>query len=545
MAELGKPGIPRRGIYGWMMFDWAAQPFFTVVTTFIFGPYFVAHFAGDAATGQALWGYAAAFSGILIAVLSPVLGSIADQTGPRKPWIGVFAIFQIIGCFMLWYAAPGANPYMILAYFIIATLCAEFSIVFNDSMMPRLVTKAQIGRVSNIAWALGYLGGMICLIFVLATMAASSETGKTIVGLSPIFGLDPANFEGDRAVGPLAAIWYAIFILPMFLFTPDPDDGGRKRLAQAVYLGLSELKETIAEVRQKAGVFRFLVARMIYQDGVNGLIILGGTFAAAMFGWKITEIGIFGIILNVAAIIGNLTASVIDTKLGSKRVVIVALFMLIAATIGIVSTGVRSTAEVEFVSSKLTELKLDQNVIMSMIAAREKDFIVSAETTQSAANLVEFHLNLNKGAINKLEDFVVVEGTAPVRLSDIAELRQGTSTIFGFADFLPSDVRGMFSTAAEKAYILYGLLIGLALGPVQASSRAYMARSVTSHEAGRYFGLYALSGRATSFLAPFTVATVTAVSGSPRLGIAMLMFFFIVGLIILWKTPYPAAAVEE
>ncbi len=460
MAELGKPGIPRRGIYGWMMFDWAAQPFFTVVTTFIFGPYFVAHFAGDAATGQALWGYAAAFSGILIAVLSPVLGSIADQTGPRKPWIGVFAVLQIIGCAMLWYAAPGANPYMILAFFIMATLAAEFSIVFNDSMMPRLVTKAQIGRVSNIAWALGYLGGMICLIFVLATMAASSETGKTIVGLAPIFGLDPANFEGDRAVGPLAAIWYAIFILPMFLFTPDPDDGLRKPLGDAVRLGLAELKETIVEVRKKAGIFRFLVARMIYQDGVNGLIILGGTFAAAMFGWKITEIGIFGIILNVAAIIGNLTASVIDTKLGSKRVVIIALFLLITATIGIVSTGT-------------------------------------------------------------------------------------TYTLFGAFTFSDAGSGGLFDTAAEKAYILYGLLIGLSLGPVQASSRSYMARSVSAHEAGRYFGLYALSGRATSFLAPFTVATVTALSDSARLGMAMLMIFFIVGLIILWKTPYPAANVEE
>jgi UMF1 family MFS transporter len=460
MAELGRPGVPKRGIYGWMMFDWAAQPFFTVVTTFIFGPYFVAHFAGDPAKGQALWGYGAAAAGIIIAVLSPVLGSIADQTGPRKPWIGFFAVIQIIGCFMLWYAYPGSNPYIPLAFFVLATIAAEFSIVFNDSMMPRLVTKEQIGRVSNIAWALGYLGGMIALIFVLATMAASSETGKTIVGLAPIFGLDPASFEGDRATGPLAAIWYAIFILPMFIFTPDSADGGKKKLGVAVQLGLAELKETIAEVRKRVGLLRFLVARMIYQDGVNGLIILGGTFAAAMFGWKITEIGIFGILLNVAAIFGNLTASVLDTKLGSKRVVIIALFMLITATIGIVSTGT-------------------------------------------------------------------------------------TYTLFGLMTFSDAGAGGLFDTAAEKAYIVYGLLIGLSLGPVQASSRSYMARSVSAKEAGRYFGLYALCGRATSFLAPFTVATVTALSGSARLGMATLMIFFVVGLYILWTTPYPAAVVEE
>jgi UMF1 family MFS transporter len=460
MAELGRPGVPKRGIYGWMMFDWAAQPFFTVVTTFIFGPYFVAHFAGDPVQGQALWGWGAALAGLIIAVLSPVLGSVADQTGPRKPWIGFFAILQIIGCFALWYAFPGSNPYIPLAFFILATISAEFSIVFNDSMMPRLVSKEQIGRVSNIAWALGYLGGLIALIFVLATMAASSETGTTIVGISPIFGLDPATYEGDRATGPLAAIWYLIFVLPMFLFTPDTSDDGRKPLGQAIRLGLAELRETIGEVRQRPGLFRFLVARMIYQDGVNGLIILGGTFAAALFGWKITEVGLFGIILAVAAIIGNVTASVIDTKLGSKRVVIISLFLLIAATIGIVSTG-------------------------------------------------------------------------------------STYTLFGAMTFSDVGSGGLFDTAAEKAYIAYGLLIGLALGPVQASSRSYMARSVTSKEAGRYFGLYALCGRATSFLAPFTVATVTALSGSTRIGMGMLMIFFIVGLYILWTTPYPAAVVEE
>ncbi|MGL4488841.1 MAG: MFS transporter [Rhizobiaceae bacterium] len=460
MANLGRPGIPNKGIYGWMMFDWAAQPFFTVVTTFIFGPYFVAHFAGDPVQGQALWGYAAALSGLIIAVLSPVLGSIADQTGPRKPWIAFFATLQVIGCFALWYAFPGSNPYVPLAFFILATISAEFSIVFNDSMMPRLVSKEQIGRVSNIAWALGYLGGLIALIFVLATMAASSETGKTIVGLSPIFGLDPATYEGDRATGPLAAIWYLIFILPMFLFTPESPEDKRKRLGEAVHLGIAELKQTLNEVRERVGLLRFLIARMIYQDGVNGLIVLGGTFAAALFGWKITEIGLFGIILAVAAIIGNITASFIDTNLGSKRVVIIALFLLIAATIGIVSTG-------------------------------------------------------------------------------------PTYTLFGLLTFSEAGSGRLFDTAAEKVYICYGLLIGVALGPVQASSRSYMARSVSSKDAGRYFGLYALCGRATSFLAPLTVATVTMLSGSSRIGMATLMIFFIVGLAILWRTPYPAAVVEE
>ena len=147
--------VGKLGIFGWMSFDWAAQPFFTVVTTFIFGPYFVSRLAEDPAIGQAVWAYAIAAGGIVIAILSPILGSISDQTGPRKPWIAVFAIIQIISMWMLWTAAPGSNIYLIAFYFVVATIAAEFSIVFNDSMLPRLVSKEGIGKVSNIAWGMG------------------------------------------------------------------------------------------------------------------------------------------------------------------------------------------------------------------------------------------------------------------------------------------------------------------------------------------------------------------------------------------------------
>ncbi|MDQ6437113.1 MFS transporter [Mesorhizobium sp. LHD-90] len=445
--------VPRRGIWGWMLFDWAAQPFFTVVTTFIFGPYFVSHMAGDSALGLAAWGWGVAAAGLAIAILSPMLGSIADQTGRKKPWIMFFAAIQIVCLTMLWYAAPGSSLVEVLFFFCLATVAAEFSIVFNDSMMPRLVSKEDTGRISNIAWGLGYLGGMIALIFVVTMLAASPETGKTIVGLPPLFGLDPAQGEDARATGPLAALWYFVFILPMLFFTPDGARG--MALGPAIRTGLSELKATFVEARQRFGIVRFLVARMIYQDGVNALLALGGAFAAKMFGWTVTEFGIYGIILNVIAIFGCFAASRLDTAFGSKWVVIVSLIVLTLATIGIVSTG-------------------------------------------------------------------------------------PGFTLFGLVDLSTADSGGMFGTAAEKAYIAYGLLIGIAFGPVQASSRSYLARSVTPEEAGRYFGIYALAGRATSFAAPFLVATVAAVTGSEPAGMAMILLFLVGGLLILLRTPYPA-----
>ncbi|MCV3238998.1 MFS transporter [Mesorhizobium sp. ZC-5] len=458
VAAAGTERAPRSGIWGWMLFDWAAQPFFTVVTTFIFGPYFVSRMASDPAMGQAAWGYGIAAAGFIIAILSPVLGSIADQTGPRKPWIAVFAAIKIFSLCMLWYAAPGSSLFWAVGFFSLASIAAEFSTVFNDSMMPRLVSKPEIGKISNIAWGLGYLGGMIALIFVVTMLAGSPETGKTIIGADPLFGLDPKLGEDARATGPLSALWYFVFILPMFFFTPDGKKGSP--IGPAVREGLAELKSTLGEVRQRSGVLRFLIARMIYQDGVNALLGLGGVFAAAMFGWSITEIGVFGIILNVVAIFGCLAASRLDTGLGSKVVVMIALVLLIVATIGIVSTG-------------------------------------------------------------------------------------PGFTLFGGLMLPGADTGGLFGTPAEKAYIAFGLLIGLAFGPVQASSRSYLARSVTADEAGRYFGIYALAGRATSFTAPFLVATVTALSGSPRLGMAMILLFLLGGMAVLWLTPYPADRVED
>ncbi|MGX1259193.1 UMF1 family MFS transporter [Sinorhizobium fredii] len=387
-------------------------------------------------------------------MLSPVLGAIADATGPRKPWIAFFAAIKIVSLAMLWFAVPG-SPLIYPAIFLaLATVAAEFSIVFNDSMMPRLVDEKEVGRISNIAWGLGYLGGMIVLIAVVALLAGNPATGKTALGLDPLFGLDPAKGEDARITGPISALWYLVFILPMFLFTPDAGKATMS-LGKATARGLAELRGTLRELRERAGILRFLIARMIFQDGVNGLLALGGTFAAGMFGWQTIELGLYGIILNVVAIGGCLYASRLDTRLGSKRIVVASLICLTVATLGIVSTG-------------------------------------------------------------------------------------PGFTLFGLVALPSVDSGGLFGTAAEKAYILYGLLVGIAFGPVQASSRSYLARSVSPDEAGRYFGLYALSGRATSFLAPASVATITLTTGSARIGMMALVAFLAVGLVLLLRTPYPA-----
>src|SRR5437667_5447986 len=218
------PGYPRRAaVISWIFFDWAAQPYFTLITTFVFAPYFATHVAPDPASGQALWGFATAAAGMAIALLSPVLGAIADASGRRKPWIAAFGALLVIGASLMWFGRPGDTgivPPLLLAY-AIATIGVEFATVFNNAMMPTLVPPDRIGRLSGTGWATGYVGGILSLILVLGFLAANPDTGRTLFGFTPLFGLDPVTHEGDRISGPLTGIWFIIFVLPMFLFTPD------------------------------------------------------------------------------------------------------------------------------------------------------------------------------------------------------------------------------------------------------------------------------------------------------------------------------------
>src|SRR3954462_8661566 len=272
---------PRRAaVISWIFFDWAAQPYFTLITTFVFAPYFAGFVAPDPAQGQALWGFATAAAGLMIALLSPVLGAIADASGRRKPWIAGFGALLVIGASLMWFGKPGdpsVIPSLLLAY-AIASVGIEFATVFNNAMMPTLVPPDRIGRLSGTGWATGYIGGILSLVLVLGFLAASPETGRTLFGLAPLFGLDPVSHEGDRITGPLTGIWFVIFVLPLFLLTPDYP--AKKRITGALREGLGELRQTLLALPKQKSVAAFLLANMIYTDGLVSLFAFGGIYAA-------------------------------------------------------------------------------------------------------------------------------------------------------------------------------------------------------------------------------------------------------------------------
>lgn len=434
---------PFRARFSWAMFDWANQPFFTIITTFIFVPYFTSTMIGDPVQGQVVWANILTVSGFAIALLSPILGSIADAGGPRKRWIFAFQAVTVIGCVLLLWAYPNRPDlqWITVLGLILGTIGAEFSIVFNNAQLPSLVPPQRMGRLSGLGWGMGYVGGLIALFAVLIINGVGSPDAK------PLFGLSKETADVERWIGPASALWLIVFVLPMFLFTPDVNPTGRGKIA-TVRHGIGSLIATFRALRHYRNPMLYLFAYMMYNDGLAAVIAFGGVYAAGTFGWSTTSLGIFGIVLTIFATAGAFAGGRLDDRFGSRRTVMVAIVGVIIATIGIVSIG--------------------------------RDSIL-----------------------------FVVTVTPPV----------------------PGG--GLFASAPEQAFMAFALLLGICMGPMQAASRTMIGRLAPPGMTGEFYGLFALSGRATTFLAPTAIGIVTAITLNQRYGIAVIILFLIVGFILL------------
>jgi UMF1 family MFS transporter len=321
----------RLGQSSWALYDWANSAFSAVIVTFVFATYFSEGIAPDSVTGTAQWGWAMTASGIAIALISPVLGAIADAGGRRKPWVFVFTAITVICCLLLWHARP--EPSFVVYTLVIvapANLAFEVAGVFYNAMLPEIVGRDYLGRLSGWAWGLGYFGGIACLVL---TLFAFVQTER------PLFGLDQSSAEHVRITGPLVGIWLALFSLPLFLLTPDKRSTGLPA-REAVRRGLAQLGRTFANLRRYREIVRFLIARMIYTDGLNTLFAFGGIYAAGTFGMDFPEVIRFGILLNVTAGLGALGFAWVDDWLGAKRTILIALLGLFACgTAAVIATS--------------------------------------------------------------------------------------------------------------------------------------------------------------------------------------------------------------
>jgi UMF1 family MFS transporter len=405
-----------RGIIGWCLYDWANSAFPTVITTFVFAAYFTKAVAADPVSGTEQWSYAISASALAVAVTGPVLGAIADHAGARKPWIAVLTFICVIATAMLWFTRPDPSDIIWVLFFVaLANYAFEMGMVFYNAMLADIAPKPLTGRISGWGWGLGYAGGLLCLAVALVLFVQPDPA---------LFGLDKSASEPIRATALLVAVWFAVFSIPLFLYTPDAPASGRSVTA-AVRRGLCEFIATIRRLRDYAQIVRFLIARMFYADGLTTLFAFGGIYAAGTFGMGFSELIVFGIALNVTAGLGAAAFGWVDDALGSKKTIMIAVSALI-----VLSTAV-------------------------LLAPSKTWFWILA------------------------------------------------------------------------------MPLGIFVGPAQAASRSMMTHLTPPDVRNEMFGLYALSGKATAFMGPALLGWVTAMADSQRIGMATILVFFGIGLLLL------------
>ena len=403
-----------RAVAAWCLYDFANSPFTTLVVTFIYAVYFTQAIALDPVSGTLAWSQAVTITALVVALLSPPLGVVADRAGYRK----LFLLLGTGGCVvfstLLYLPVPG-QIFQALLWFTLANISFELASVFYNAFLPDIAPRDRIGRISGYGWALGYVGGLIAM-------------GLALVGFvdaaTPWFGFSREGGAHIRATNLLVAVWFALFSLPIFLWVRER----RPRVFPSAGLlaaSFRQLAVTFREVRRYREIAKLLLARLLYNDGLVTIFAFGGIYASGTFGFSFQELVVFGIVLNLAAGIGAFLLGYLDDRIGGKQTIQISLWgLILAATVAILTTS-----------------------------------------------------------------------------------------------------RPLFWGAA--------LLMGLCSGPNQSASRSLLGRFVPPEKENEFFGLFAFSGKATAFLGPLLLGQLTGLFGSQRVGMGVVLLFFVSGLWLL------------
>jgi len=319
---MSNQGYNRRSVISWCFYDFGNSAFTTLVVTFIYASYFTLAIAPDEIMGTVLWSRAVTVTALTVALLSPLLGAIADRGGYRKLFLAIATIICLLGSTMLYQPLPG-EIMKALVWFVIANIAFEMGCVFYNAFLPDIAPTDRIGRISGYGWALGYAGGLIAM-FIAMIGLVNPEV--------PWFGLSKEAGQNIRATNLLVAGWYAIFSIPIFLWIKEDKSRIAFSTTPLVKAAWHQLAETFRHIRQYRQVLRFLVARMIYNDGLVTIFALGAIYAGGTFGFSMEEIMIFGVALNLAAGVGAFLMGFMDDALGGKRTIQISLIGLILAT---------------------------------------------------------------------------------------------------------------------------------------------------------------------------------------------------------------------
>lgn len=305
-------------IIAWALYDFASSSYFVVIFTFVFATYFTTEIASNEVDGTALWGYTISASALLIALVSPFVGAIADFGGHHKSWLFFFTYLGAVSIACLWFAYPNSQSIpLALTCVLISNFALEVGGVFYNSFLPRLAPIDYLGRISGWAWGCGYVGGLLCLIISL------------FVFVNHDFGwwLGTKEDANIRAITLFVALWIIVFSLPLFLLVKQKKEMNFT-IGTAIKTGLRELWITIKSLPEQRDLLLFLIARILYIDGLNSILALGGIYAAGTFKLNVSEIMMFGIILNITAGLGAALFAWLDDWFGSRKTILIALTCL-------------------------------------------------------------------------------------------------------------------------------------------------------------------------------------------------------------------------
>ena len=322
----------KRTIFSWSIYDFANQPFTTIILTFVYSTFFSDFIAHSPEEGAIAWGRAVTISSICIAILSPVMGALADNGGYRKIFLIFWTWICIVFSFLLYYPIQGQIFYSLL-FFCIANIGFEMGGVFLNAYLPEIAPKRKIGRISGYGWSFGYIGGLLalCICFLLF--------------IQPENPINPFNFElldkstGEhiRIINVFIAIWFAIFSIPTFLFLKDAKKPSRIKIS-LIKESFKSLLKTFFEIRKYNGILKFLFARLVYNDALITIFAFGGIYAKEVFHFTFNDIFLFGIVLNITAGIGAFLLGFLDDLIGGKKTIQISnLGFIIACFVAIIA----------------------------------------------------------------------------------------------------------------------------------------------------------------------------------------------------------------
>lgn len=315
-------------IFIWTLFDLANTSYSIVVVTFLFAVYFKETIASGEPIGDLYWSIGTSTSMIIVAIISPILGAIADYSAGKKRFLLFFTMICIISTALLYFVGEG-NIFWALLLFIIANIGFEAGLVFYDAFLPEITIPKNYGRVSGYGFAMGYVGSLASLAIVFPFIQ------KELI----------------RETFPVSALFFLVFAIPLFIFLKDSRKDVIRTESFAV-IGFKRVFNTITHLRSYKNLAIFLLAYFFYIEGVNTVIYFSGNYASTTLGFTMGELIIFFIIVQTTAILGSVTFGIMADSFGQKKSIVLSLLIWVFTIVVAYMTSSPDTYLVKMIASK-------------------------------------------------------------------------------------------------------------------------------------------------------------------------------------------------